>query len=88
MSPLGFEWPIGQAVMGTIMDTLIHTWDLATAIGLPVVLDAELVGICVEVFLPDMPERGREGGIVGPAVAVADDAPAHVRLLGAMGRRA
>ena len=43
--------------------------------------------VCVDTFLPDMPERGREGGIVGPAVAVADGAAAHVRLFGAMGRR-
>ena len=29
LSPLGFEWPVSQAVAGTFMDVLIHTWDLA-----------------------------------------------------------
>jgi uncharacterized protein (TIGR03086 family) len=88
LSPLGFEWPVAQAVVGTIMDTLIHTWDLATATGQPVVLDPALVAMCVDVFLPDMPERGREAGIVGAAVPVAEDADPAVRLLAAMGRRA
>ena len=88
LSPLGFEWPIVQAVMGTVMDLVVHTWDVAQATGQTVSLDPDLVAFCVSTFLPDMPERGREAGIVGPAVAVADGAPEHVRLLGAMGRRA
>jgi len=87
MSPLGFEWTIGHAVMGTIMDTVIHTWDLATATGQSVALDPGLVEMCIDMFLPDMPERGRESGLVGAAVAVPEDATADVRLLGAMGRR-
>ena len=85
-SPLGFDWPIAQAVMGTVMDLVVHTWDLATAIQQPVTLNPELVGFCVATFLPDMPERGRAAGIVGPATAVADDATADIRLLAAMGR--
>ena len=32
MSPAGFEWSVGDAVAGTAMDQLIHTWDLAVAI--------------------------------------------------------
>jgi uncharacterized protein (TIGR03086 family) len=88
LSPLGFEWPVSQAVMGTVMDTLIHTWDLAVATGQTVRLDPELVGMCIDAFLPEMPERGRESGFVGPAVAVPADAPPHVRLLAAMGRTA
>jgi uncharacterized protein (TIGR03086 family) len=87
MSPLGFEWTISHAVMGTIMDTLIHTWDLATATDQSTVLDPALVAMCIELFLPEMPERGRERGLVGAAIAVAPDAPPAERLLGAMGRR-
>ena len=48
--------------------------------------DAELVDAIVALFLPHMPEIGRQAGIVGPEVAVAADAPAQDRLLGAMGR--
>jgi uncharacterized protein (TIGR03086 family) len=87
MSPLGFEWSGGQATAGTFMDNLVHTWDLATATGQDPKLDGELVEACVAMFLPDMPERGRAAGIVGPAVAVAAGAPAQDRLLAAMGRR-
>lgn len=86
MSPLGFEWTIAHAVMGTTMDTLIHTWDLATATGQSAALDPALVAMCIDVFLPEMPERGREGGLVGAAVAVPADAPAAAQLLGATGR--
>ena len=49
-------------------------------------LDPALVDACVAMFLPDMPERGRAGGLVGPAVPVGPDASAQDRLLGAMGR--
>jgi uncharacterized protein (TIGR03086 family) len=87
VSPLGFEWSVAEAKAGTFMDQLIHSWDLATATGQDTRLDAELVETCVEMFLPEMPERGRAAGLVGPAVAVAADASPQDRLLAAMGRR-
>ena len=87
VSPLGFTWSIGQATAGTFMDNLIHTWDLATATDQECTLDGELVDACVAMFLPEMPERGRSAGLVGPPVPVPPDASAQDRLLGAMGRR-
>jgi uncharacterized protein (TIGR03086 family) len=86
-SPLSFEWTVGQAVAGTFMDQLIHTWDLATATGQDATLDPELVAACTTMFLPDMPEMGRSGGLVGPAVEVPPDASAQDALLAAMGRQ-
>lgn len=86
-SPLGFEWTIEQATAGTFMDNLIHTWDLATATGQDAALDPELVDACIAMFLPDMPERGRAGGLVGPEVIVGPEAPAQAQLLAAMGRQ-
>lgn len=85
-SPLGFDWTVLEATAGTFMDVLIHTWDLATATGQPTDLDPELVDACIAMFLPDMPERGRAAGIVGPAVVVGDEASPQARLLAAMGR--
>ena len=85
-SPLGFDWTVQEATAGTFMDVLIHTWDLATATAQTADLDPELVDACVAMFLPDMPERGRAAGIVGPAVSVTDDATPQARLLAAMGR--
>ena len=86
-SPLDFEWTVGQATAGTFMDQLIHTWDLATAIGQDATLDADLVAACSAMFLPHMPEMGRSAGFVGPAIDVAADASEQDRLLAAMGRR-
>ena len=86
LSPAGFEWSIGEAVAGTAMDQLVHTWDLAVAIGGDRRLDPDLAEACLAMFVPQMPEVGRAAGFVGPEVAVAADASAQDRLLGAMGR--
>ena len=87
LSPAGFEWSVAQAAAGTAMDQVIHTWDLAVAIGADRHVDAEVVEACVSMFLPEMPKVGRAAGFVGPEVAVPSDAPAQDRLLGAMGRQ-
>jgi uncharacterized protein (TIGR03086 family) len=87
VSPLGFEWPVAQAVAGTFMDVLIHTWDLARATHQDERLDPALVGACTAMFVPEMPRRGREAGIIGPEVSVGQDASAQDRLLAVMGRR-
>lgn len=86
ISPLGFQWPVSQAVAGTFMDVLIHTWDLARATGQDERLDEGLVETCTAMFLPDMPRLGRQAGIVGPEVTVGPEASVQDRLLGAMGR--
>ena len=86
MSPAGFEWPVAQAAAGTAMDQLIHTWDLAVAIGQDREMDAELTDLVIGMFLPQMPEIGRQAGFIGPEVPVPADAPAADRLLCAMGR--
>jgi len=86
MSPAGFEWSVAEAAGGTAMDQLIHTWDLAVAIGADRELDPDVVDAVVERFLPQMPEIGRQAGLVGPEVPVPADASPQDRLLGAMGR--
>lgn len=86
MSPAGFEWSVAEATAGTAMDQLIHTWDLAVALGVDRMLDAEVTDAVVSMFLPQMPEVGRHAGFVGPAVEVGVDAAPQERLLGAMGR--
>ena len=85
-SPAGFEWSVAEAAAGTAMDQLVHTWDLAVAVGDDRTLDPEVSAAIVEMFLPAMPEVGRQAGFVGPAVAVGEDASAQHVLLGAMGR--
>lgn len=85
-SPAGFEWSVAEAAAGTAMDQLIHTWDLAVALDVDRTLDVEVTAAVVSMFLPQMPEVGRQAGFVGPAVEVGDGASAKDRLLGAMGR--
>jgi uncharacterized protein (TIGR03086 family) len=86
VSPAGFEWSVAEATAGTAMDQLIHTWDLAVAIGADRHLDPEVVQAVVEMFVPQMPEIGRQAGLVGPEVPVPAGASLQDRLLGAMGR--
>jgi uncharacterized protein (TIGR03086 family) len=86
MSPAGFEWSVAEAAAGTAMDQLVHTWDLAVALGVDRTLDAGVTDAVVSMFLPMMPEVGRQAGLVGPAVEVAEGAPSHEVLLGSMGR--
>ena len=87
LSPLGFEWTVRDAVAGTFMDVLIHTWDLAHATVQDAALEPAVVDACVAMFLLQMPELGRDAGIIGPAVDVGPDAAPQTRLLAAMGRR-
>lgn len=87
MSPAGFEWSIAEAAAGTAMDQLVHTWDLAVAVGADRRLDRELVETCVAMFLPQMPDLGRAAGFIGHQVAVPTNASAQDRLLSAMGRQ-
>jgi uncharacterized protein (TIGR03086 family) len=86
LSPAGFAWSVAEATAGTAMDQLVHTWDLAVAIDGDRKLDPEIVDAIVAMFLPQMPEIGRQAGFVGPEVAVAANASAQDRLLAAMGR--
>jgi len=86
ISPAGFEWSVGEAAAGTAMDQLIHTWDLAVSVGADRTLHPEATAAVVAMFLPQMPEVGRQAGFVGPAVDVPADASAQDVLLGAMGR--
>ena len=85
-SPAGFEWSVAEAAAGTAMDQLVHTWDLAVAVGEDPGLDPAVTAAVVEMFLPHMPEVGRQAGFVGPAEAVGEGASAQDVLLGAMGR--
>lgn len=82
---MGFDWTVLEATAGTFMDALMQTWDPATATGQPADLDPLLVDACAEMFLPEMPGRGRTAGIVGPAVTVGDGATPQDRRLGTMG---
>lgn len=67
------------------MDLVVHAWDLAKATGGDVGMDpVEVEGLLGQT--EEMGEMLRTPGVCGPPVAVPDDAPAQVRLLGRLGR--
>lgn len=77
---------MAEAAAGTAMDQLIHTWDLAVALGADRTLDADLVEAVNAMFLPHMPDVGRQAGFVSAAVPIDAGASPQDVLLGAMGR--
>jgi uncharacterized protein (TIGR03086 family) len=62
-------------------DVLVHTWDLARAVGADDRLDPELCAHFYAQLTPELPP-----GIFEPPVPVSDDADAQSRLLARMGR--
>lgn len=66
-------------------DTLVHTWDLARALGRTVELDPELLDRGWKSFAP-MDEVLRAPGILGPKVDVPEDSPLQARALAFFGR--
>lgn len=66
-------------------DALIHTWDLARAIGASDRLDAELVARCAEWFA-GAEESYRQAGVIGDHLDVPENADQQTRLLAAWGR--
>ena len=87
MTPFG-EMPVARIMMGTVMDQLVHCWDLARATGQDTTLDSEMVefayGMLVSGGFADM---GRQAGFVGPEVGVPDDSSLQDKMIGYMGRQ-
>jgi uncharacterized protein (TIGR03086 family) len=69
-----------------VTDTVMHTWDLAQAVGHDLVVDEELVAFVLEICAdaPFLRDRGRA---FAPAIAVDPDAAAIDRLAGLLGRQ-
>ena len=81
------DFPGSQYALQLLADHVIHSWDLARAIGADERLDAGLVDSCATWF--DAMEDGyRAAGVIGARQPVRDDADAQTRLLARFGRRA
>lgn len=71
-----------------LLDTVVHTWDLARAIGLPYIPTdaiAEEV-LSVAETIPDSPGRTKPGAAFAPALASTSMASAWERSLALLGR--
>ena len=86
-TPFG-EMPVERIMMGTVMDQLVHCWDLARATAQDTSLDTEMVefayGMLVSGGFADM---GRQAGFVGAAVSVPDSASMQDKMIAFMGRQ-
>lgn len=74
-----------EYIMDLFFDRLIHTWDLAKAIGADTKLDPELVETCYE----DIRERAEDlqgSGLFAEPIEVPGDAPIQDKLLAVTGR--
>ncbi|MEU9127270.1 TIGR03086 family metal-binding protein [Kitasatospora sp. NPDC048540] len=84
-------FPARQAVSYHLLDYLVHSWDVAVAIGAPVDFEPELVAevaVIAEREVPDTPRRLRPGAGFRPALPVPGTVPPLERLLAALGRSA
>jgi uncharacterized protein (TIGR03086 family) len=81
------QMPLGQFVAVFVTtDTLVHTWDVARAVGGDESLDEDLCRRCYERSLP-ADKTLRALGVFGPKVDYADDDPIQIKLLRFYGRR-
>lgn len=76
---------LGRLLPMLTTDVLVHTWDLARAVGVDHRLDPELCEISYELARSNE-ERLRAQGMFGPAVPVTEDADAPTRLIAFLGR--
>lgn len=81
------DFPGSEYLGQVVSDVIIHSWDLARAVGADDRLGAPLVEF-VDSFLSPQIDAWRSAGAFGPAVDVAPDADVQDRLLAQTGRSA
>ena len=76
----------GRVYVGQVLcDHVIHSWDLARAIGADETLDPELVRFAYDELVPQV-DAWRSGGALGPKVDVDEGADLRTKLLAEAGR--
>ena len=86
VTPLG-EMP-GPALAGfTTLDIVVHGWDLAMASGRAADLDGRLAEHVLGFASQALATKESRAARIGPAVAVAADAPVTQRLVAFLGRQ-
>jgi len=79
--------PGREYAMQLFADHLVHSWDLATAIGADAGLDRDLVRACRQWFSANE-DAYRAAGAIGPRPPIPPDADDQTELLAAFGRTA
>ncbi len=78
--------PGTQLIDLNLIDTTMHTWDLAHAVDQPLVADEDVAAL-VFALATETPVAAERGRAFGPEVPVEADAPTMDRLAGFLGRR-
>jgi uncharacterized protein (TIGR03086 family) len=79
------DTPATEYLYQLFADHLVHSWDLAAAIGADRRLDAEAVSACAAWFA-SREDLYRQAGAIGPRAEVPADADEQDRLIAAFGR--
>jgi uncharacterized protein (TIGR03086 family) len=83
----GPDFPARQAVSFHLVDYVVHSWDVAKALGLQVHFTRELLDTALQVAqaVPDGAARLAPGAAFSPAVAGRDASPLD-RIVAVLGR--
>lgn len=84
-----FRFPAKQAIGFHLLDYVVHSWDVAAALGRTIALEDDLVAAAQEVAdrdVPDNERRRRPNAGFQPPVTPTDDADPLTRLLAFLGR--
>ncbi len=85
--PIG-DIPGAVALDIVLADQLLHTWDLARAVGRPYSMDADLAEAALQMMQRMMrPEYRGPGQGFAEAVPCPEDAPVQERLVAFAGRK-
>jgi uncharacterized protein (TIGR03086 family) len=79
------DTPAAEYVHQLFADHLVHSWDLAVAVGTDATLDPEAARACLDWFR-DREDSYRSAGIIGPRVDLPAGASDQDQLLAAFGR--
>jgi uncharacterized protein (TIGR03086 family) len=77
-----------QAVMMQLVDSVVHAWDLARTLGVPVDVDDDVVASVLAICerIPDDESRRTSDAVFAPSVPHADDASPLDRVVASLGR--
>jgi len=78
--------PAGQYVNEVGADLIVHTWDLAKALGVEFHFDDATAQAVIDAMARIMPSA-REGGLIAPAVDTPANASGEQKVIGLFGRQ-
>jgi uncharacterized protein (TIGR03086 family) len=84
----GMKFPAAQAISFHFIDYVVHGWDVARSLGLPYLLDADLVlaALPVAEAVPEGERRLRPDAAFRPGLDAPGDADPLDRILAMLGR--